>query len=172
MATIFPLKHKWNEVGKKKECYCSVKALYLHCNCIEFVGQKHCFLLTTAICLKVLMLQLVFNLFSTTSKQGAPFLFAPLLFSSQRKENTFHLLYNTFHLLYIWEKEGSLLKENMQGVAWEGHCLLGFYIMHKVEIEGVFLVFFVMFSALFFPLLIIRKEGIGMLGHIIYLGKY
>ena len=24
----------------------------LHCNSIEFVGQKHCFLLTTAICLK------------------------------------------------------------------------------------------------------------------------
>lgn len=49
---IFPLKHKWKEVGKKKECYCSVKALYLHCNSIEFVGQKHCFLLTTAVCLK------------------------------------------------------------------------------------------------------------------------
>ena len=43
--------------------------------------------------------------------------------------------------------------------------------MHKVESESVFLVFFVMFSALFFPLFIIRKEGIGMLGHIVYLGK-
>jgi len=26
--------------------------LDLHCNSIEFVGQKHCFLLTTAVCLK------------------------------------------------------------------------------------------------------------------------
>ena len=36
--------------------------------------------------------------------------------------------------------------------------------MHKVESESVFLVFFVMFSALFFPLFIIRKEGIGCSG--------
>jgi len=42
---------------------------------------------------KHLLLQLVFNLFSTTSKQGAPFLFAPLLFSTKRKDNISYLLY-------------------------------------------------------------------------------
>lgn len=165
MATIFPLKHKWNEVGKKKECYCSVKALDLHCNSIEFVGQKHCFLLTTAVCLKNTYLATRFQPLFYYIKTRCIFLLRPSSLFNQKERMSF------LPIIYMRQRRWSFKRECARSCVI-GHCLLGFYIMYKIEIEGVFLVFFVMFSTLFFPLLIIRKEGIGMLGHIVYLGKY
>lgn len=88
------------------------------------------------------------------------------LFSFQPKERKIVSTY------YIYKKKKATLKRECARSCVREAYLLGFYIMHKVEIEGVFLVFFVMFSTLFLPLLIIRKEGIGMLGHIINLSKY
>jgi len=74
--------------------------LDLHCNSIEFVGQKHCFLLATAICLKSTYAATRFQAILYYIKTRCTFLIRTSSLFNQRKENT-------FHLLYIWEKKVS-----------------------------------------------------------------
>lgn len=84
--------------------------MFLHCNSIEFVGQKHCFLLATSVCLKSTYIATRFQPLFYYIETRCTFPIRTSSLFNQKEEMSF------LPIIYM-RKEGELLKEDTQGVA-------------------------------------------------------